>query len=82
MHGILHFHTIRLKHNFYILILEYLLGYIDIQIFVSFYHIWCISMSSRNRLPQRITQVVVGFHSLHEKYCVRITPVQQITFKK
>ena len=33
MHGILHFHTIRLKHNFYILILEYFLGYIDIQVF-------------------------------------------------
>ena len=33
MHGILHFHTIRLKHNFYILILDYFLGYIDIQVF-------------------------------------------------
>ena len=41
-----------------------------------------LKFCSRNRLPQKITQVVLKFGSFHEQVCVRINPGEQIIFDK
>ena len=41
-----------------------------------------LKFSSRNSLPQKITEVVVKSRLFQEKYCVRITLVLQITFEE